>query len=600
MSVVDEVKARLDIVDIVSAHVQLQRSGRHFKANCPFHSEKTPSFIVNPERDSWRCFGACATGGDVFSFVMRMEGLDFADALRLLAEKTGVSLSRGRDTDRSEDLFRVNQLAARFYRDTLESDQGTAALRYLEERGVDQKTGSRFELGLSPMQWDGLKSHLLALGVTEGQAVEAGLLHRGDKGNTWDFFRGRLMFPIHERKGRVSGFGARALDDSTPKYLNTPKTPVFDKRSTLYGLNLASESIRERKSGIVVEGYMDVIAAHQYGYSNVVASMGTALTAEQVSQLKSLATNFVLALDPDVAGQEATLRSLESSWRVFERQVAHTAKSSVGVLYQRAPLALTIAALPAGRDPDRLIREETGEWDRLTGEAVPLMDYLIPAVASRFDVGTGQGKTQVVEALLPLIESAEFLEQERYTRMLAEALHIGVDQLKASIGRKSAGGRSRRYGTAETEQREVSEALLSASPDDSLEDYTLALVLNRPELKERANILRPEFFRKSEAREVFTSWLSCSTVDELRDSLDESLHELLARLSGKELVNSDLQVSEAALDQCARRLERRHLHDVQEGLLTTDGANVPPPREIEAPISSVNARLKDLFSQTTR
>ena len=226
MSVVDDIKARLDIVETVSGYVPLQKSGRYLKASCPFHTEKTPSFIVNPERQSWRCFGACATGGDAFSFVMRMEKMEFGEALRLLAQKTGISLSDKRDADRSESLYRVNQAAARFYRDTLESSQGQRAMKYLQERGVSAEAMDRFELGLSPAGWDGLKTRLLALGFAENQAVEAGLLKDGQGGKTWDFFKGRLMFPIHNKQGRVAGFGARALDDSKPKYLNTARTPT--------------------------------------------------------------------------------------------------------------------------------------------------------------------------------------------------------------------------------------------------------------------------------------------------------------------------------------------------------------------------------------
>ena len=599
MSVVDEIKARLDIVETVSAYVALQKSGRYLKALCPFHSEKTPSFIVNPERGGWRCFGACATGGDVFSFVMRVEGLDFAGTLRLLAQKAGISLSDGRGAERYEGLHRINQAAARFYRDVLESAQGRGAMRYLEERGLNEEARSKFELGLSPEGWDGLKSHLLALGFAEDQAVESGLLHRGQDGSTRDFFRARLMFPIHDRQGRIAGFGGRALDDSTPKYINTSRTPIFDKRSILYGLHLAAEAIRAQKTGIVVEGYMDVIAAHQHGYANVVASMGTALTAQQVSQVKSLAASFVLALDPDAAGQEATLRSLESSWRVFERQAADSVRRPVGTLYQREPLNLSIAALPEGRDPDQLIREDAERWESLVEGAVPLMDYLIPAVASRFDLSTGQGKVQAVETLFPVIASAENdFDQERYFRRLAEVLDVSEEALKASVGRRRAAGQAR--GPRRSDPRpapEVSVSSLSANPEGSLEDYTLALLLRVPELKERVRGFAPEFFHRSEAREVFTRWLSCSTMDELRESLDEALHEHLEHLIHKDLVTSDGQESEVALGQCLQRLERRHLQETQEELLASEDVSVPPPREVEGPVSEVNARLRELFSQ---
>jgi DNA primase len=615
MSIVEDIKARLDIVEVVSGYVALQKSGRSFKAPCPFHTEKTPSFIVNPERQSWHCFGACATGGDVFSFVMRAEKLEFGEALRLLAQKTGISLSRERDSDRHEALYRVNQAAARFYQDMLKSPQGQHVVKYLDGRGVSAESRERFQLGLSPQVgstgsrqgWDGLKSHLKALGFAEDVAVEAGLLRRGDDGNTRDFFRGRLMFPIWDRQGRVTGFGARALDDSKPKYINTPQTPIFNKRGTLYGLHLAAETIKAKNTGVVVEGYMDVIGVHQHGYTNVVASMGTALTLQQVSQLRTLARSFVMALDPDAAGQEATLRDLVSSWQVFERQAVDDEKRSVGALYMREPLTLKVAALPPDQDPDDIVRENPQQWERLIQDAVPLMDYLIPAIASRFDLSTGQGKAQVVETLFPAIAAVENpFEQERHLRKLAETLGVTQDALRASVGslRRSRGNRNRERSNKNIQSNgpaaEVSASLLSSKPEEWLEDYALALLLKKPELKERVKDFSPEYFRSSENREIFTRLLRSSTFDELRVSVNESLHEHLTYLANKELAPTDRYEGEAALRQCLQRMERRHLQELQESILASADSSAPPPREIEETIASVNARLKELFAQKIR
>ena len=601
MSVVDDVKSRLDIVETVSSYVSLQKAGRHFKAPCPFHNEKTPSFIVNPERQSWRCFGACATGGDLFSFVMRREGLDFGAALRLMAQKAGVALSHERGEDRADAIYRINESASAYFSDVLDSRQGSNGANYLKDRGVNSEARAQFRLGLSSEGWDGLKSHLLGLGFSVDQAVEAGLVHRNEEGNSWDFFRGRLMFPIHDRRGRVVGFGARALDDSFPKYVNTAKTPVFDKGTVVYGLHLASQSIRESNTAIIVEGYMDVIAAHEHGYTNVVASMGTALTDHQISQLKSLATNFVMALDPDEAGQGATLRSLESSWRVFEGQAVANKGRSVGVLYQREPLALKIAALPSGRDPDQLIRNDRQEWDRLTGEPTPLLDYLIPAVASRFDLGSGQGKTQAVEALFPVIAAVgNHFEQDRYLRKLAEALGVNEDTLKASLGDLKRAGAARGRSATRRPSPVARPSSLSTDGEGALEEYILALLLSRPELKARASDFPPECFHKSENKEVFTQYRGCSTIDDLPGSLDLSLQEHLTQLTQMELVSTDGQQSEAALEQCLKRLEKRHLQELQEGLLASEDAGVPPPRDIEEVITRANARLRELFSQQAR
>jgi len=598
LSEVDDVRARLDIVDTVSAHVALKKAGRNFKAPCPFHSEKTPSFVVSPERQSWHCFGACATGGDVFSFVMRAEGLDFGEALRLLAQKAGVTLLERRTDPHRQDLHSINQVAARFFQDILESSDGNRARAYLEGRGVNSESILQFGLGLSPRRWEGLKSHLLRHELTVEQGVAAGLLHQDDRGNVRDFFHGRLMFPIHDREGRIAGFGARALDDSNPKYLNTPATPIFDKRSILYGLHLAARAIRSQSKGIVVEGYMDVIAAHQFGHANVVASMGTALTEQQVAQLRPLATNFVLALDPDTAGQEATLRSLTASWRIFEVTRIDNRRRSVGPLYRRDPLSVSIAELPSGRDPDALIREDATEWERLTGEPKSSEDFYIEQKVRDFDLETAGGKAQAAEVLKPVINSSDGISQHYYMDKIARVLDVSYEALRASLGSV----RPRRASSSRwkaTPAPEVSSSALADDPEHRLEDYTLSLLLSRSEFKERVANFPAEHFHKIEDREVFTRWLSCTTMDELVASLDDSLHGNLDSLTQRNMAVTDHKESEAALDQCLLRLEERHLRALQESLLASEEDGGPPGSEIEAKVADVNAELKSVLTRLT-
>ncbi|MCI0438593.1 MAG: DNA primase, partial [Chloroflexi bacterium] len=446
MGVVDDIRARLDIVSVVSEYVALQKAGRSFKAACPFHSERTPSFHVNPERQSWRCFGACATGGDIFSFVMRKENLEFGDALRLLAQKAGVELitKSQEERDHNDVLYSINKEAARFYREALASPQGATARKYLDGRGVNAESRARFELGFSLDSWDSLKSHLLSLGFREDDAIAAGLLHKNESGKVWDFFRGRLMFPIHDRQGRVAGFGARALDDSTPKYINTSQTPIFNKRDTLYALHLAAGPIRTQNAAVIVEGYMDAIAAHEHGYNNVVASMGTALTEQQVAQLKSIAKNIILALDADAAGQQATQRDLDATWQAFQHQKINQ-RSRVGDFYFREPFNLKVALISQGHDPDELIRQDANQWEQLIQEAIHFLDFRIPAIARQFDISTGQGKAQVVEMLFPMIASLDNqFDQERYFSKLAQTLGVTEEALKASVSRPRA--RSSRRG----------------------------------------------------------------------------------------------------------------------------------------------------------
>ena len=607
MPIVDDIRARLDIVDVVSGYVTLQKAGRNFKAPCPFHTERTPSFIVNPERQSWHCFGACSTGGDAFSFVMRHQNMEFGEALRILAQKAGVELSQTgkKDSDQRAKLHRINGYAARYYQERLKSPEGKAALDYLKERGVSPEMIEAFQLGYSPDSWDALKTYLTGIGAPENIAVEAGLIYRNENGRTWDFFRNRLMFPIHDRQGNVIGFGGRQLSEPAPdapgynpKYINTSATPIFDKRSSLYGINRAHSAIRESNTGIIVEGYMDVIAAHQHGYHNVVASMGTALTENQVSQLKSLATNFVLALDPDTAGQEATLRSLEASWKVIGIQSASRGRSQ-GVLYQRDPITLSIAALPDGKDPDDLIRHDPAEWERLTTNAPPLMSFLIPAIASRFDTNTGQGKTQVVEAIYPLIAATENpFDRQRYEQDLADTLDVTLDALRAALPRTpTTSGNYRRRQSRTNDARPADRNQLASSALNSKreylkEDYMLCLLLLRPQLRGELGEFSPEYFSSSVNREIFTRWLDCADTEELQASLDESLLAHMQSLTETDIAPMDSVEGERALRQCMRQLKRRHLLELQQTLLATIDNATPPPRELAAQISTLNEGIK--------
>ena len=593
MTVVDDVKDRLDVVDVISGYVPLKKTGRTFKATCPFHTEKTPSFVVDPQRQSWRCFGACATGGDAFSFVMRRDGLSFGDALRVLAEKAGVEMRPREQAERTDVLLRANNEAASFYRKALASPEGEKARLYLQERGIDDAAAEAFDLGLSPRAGSALRGHLSSLGHDVEHAVDAGLLRRFEDGNLRDFFRGRLMFPIHDRRGRVAGFGARTLDGSDPKYINTPSTRVFDKRATLYGLHLAAPAIREKDEAVVVEGYMDTIAAHQHGYANVVASMGTALTEQQVAQLRTLASGCILALDPDQAGQEATLRSLESSWRIVDLQRARAQAPADGT-YRRKSLNLRIASLPAGRDPDALIREEPAAWERVVADAVPFMQFYIRAMVARYDVNTNEGKQDAVTALSPAISAtSNAFEQDEYIDMLANILGVDRRLLETSISRRQTTARRR----DERRRGRQEEPTVLSDRRDHLEDYTLALLLQYPDLRERDGHLESDYFRRTENRELFTCLLSSITMEDVRDQLDETLHDHLDGLSALELSPTEPWPFEEAFGQAARRLQQRHLKGLQDRLGSTEDKSVPPDRELEGPISEVNAMLRDSFAR---
>lgn len=598
MAVTDEIKARLDILDLVSGYAVLQRSGRSYKGVCPFHSEKTPSFYVFPERQTWRCFGACATGGDLFAFYMQAENLDFAEALRRLASQAGVELPSKRDQGQRSLLHDINEEAAAYFRRHLGSSHGAEARAYLERRGVSPTAASTFELGLSPDDGHSLGDYLVARSFQPEQIATAGLTNRGDNGAYRDLFRGRLMFPIRSKDGSLGGLGARALDDSTPKYLNSPKTPVFDKGNTLYGLNLASESITGSGRVVVVEGYMDAITAHQHGFANVVASMGTALTGEQASTLRAMASQIVLALDPDTAGQEATLRSMESAWGVFHRTQMRGGPQGT-TLYQRPQLPdLRVAPLPTGQDPDEVIRHDPAGWTALVDGAVPMMEYLFSALARRLDPSTPEGKAQLSQLLFPLVAAIEdpFL-QDHYFQSLARLLGVATESLRASLSRSNFRSRQQRTRRPVRRQEEASASPFARLDKDPLEDHCLALLLQEPDLGELATSLRLEHFGRPENREVLAYWMEGYDPE----LLDEDLKPQWERLASMTLPPTDRGQRETALQDCVGRLEARHLRRLkleEEIRLAETG-----PEELESQegqVLDLNERIRHLLAEKVR
>jgi DNA primase len=403
MSVTDEVKARLDIVDVISETVSLKKSGRNYVGFCPFHSNtRTPSLVVFSETQTWRCFGACAEGGDVYSFVMKREGYDFKEALEVLARRAGVELKprTPRATEQEEQrrtLLEINAAAADYFHQLLTTSPAGASTRaYLAEREISDETGGTFQLGYALDQWDALKRHLTGLGYSSQDLLAAGLIVERDDGSAgYDRFRNRLIIPIRDSRGRVIGFGARALaTDQMPKYLNSPQTMLFDKSATLYGLDLARKHIRQAAEVVIVEGYMDVIQAHQRGAGNVVAQMGTALTEPQLKSVASLADKIVLALDADTAGNMATVRCISVARQALPKKT-RAALTSRGAVAYEAHIAqgIYIATLPPDKDPDDILREGLEVWQELIATAVPALDFYESLIIGQADITTPQGKS---------------------------------------------------------------------------------------------------------------------------------------------------------------------------------------------------------------
>jgi len=556
---VERVREAIDIVELIGSTLDLRKAGKNYKALCPFHQEKTPSFYVFPETQSFYCFG-CGASGDAITFVMRTEQLGFREALERLAERAGITLQSSRLHDDQEDeqrqrLFELNRLAAAWFAHVLWSTAfGEPARAYLERRGVDRATAERFGLGFAPDAPAALLRYLTQLGASSDELVQAGLVVRRDDGSLVDRFRNRVMFPIRDRQGRILGFGGRTLGDVQPKYLNSPQTPLFDKSSVLYALDLAEESIRAQRSAIVVEGYLDAITAHQFGYTNTVASLGTALTERQGKLLRRLADRILLALDADAAGRQATLRGLEllrTALADTERPVADPRQL---VRFERTlGVELAVVVLPEGFDPDDLIRQDRPRWEAALARPVPLVDYYFDALLGSQPPAHPREAAALLERVAPLLlELGDPVQVDLYTRAVAHRLHLPeetVRRLLASYRRRpvksssSTNGQQPGQRPLTTEQQLI--ALLLRYPDAA------AIFLEELDQESLLDVRHREIVQalRSGVVGAETGW-------------PDELTEYVAFLRERVAAQPDLPVPLArqALRDALRRLRREH-HD---------------------------------------
>lgn len=574
MSNVDEIKQRIDIVDLVSQYVTLKRAGKGYTARCPFHTEKTPSFHVDPSRQSWHCFGACGTGGDIFGFVMKKENCDFREALRILAERAGIALEARRNVQedaRRGRLYDVNEAAALYFQNAFkESDSaagaGAAVARaYLEERSVAQESVDAFQLGYAPNSWSALTDYLQARGFTTQELVLAGAAIEGDRG-VYDRFRHRLMFPIRDERGRVAGFGGRLLPgdaigagggNTQPKYVNTSQSPIFDKGSMLYALDRARDAIRNEGQAVIVEGYMDVIAAHEHGYTNVVASMGTALTERQVGLLKRHTRNLVLALDADAAGSEATLRGVQVVADAVDRETQPQVNWR-GVVRMQESIAADIRVLtmPEGRDPDDVIRGDPEQWPQLVNAAKPVLDYLFDATAQRHDMASPRGRSAMASELLPLIAAvSDRVVQSHYLQQLGRIARVDEASLRQDMRVPQ-----RRAAPREAPEEPPALSGQANGQRDRKEEFCLALLFKYPELRSEGAGIEPDLFARSENRALFETWIDWSNEGEtFEQALTPDLRPQYERVVKIELPSYDDDALVNALRSTVWGIEQQRL-----------------------------------------
>ena len=523
MSTIDEVKSRVDIVDLVTeSGVKLRKTGRNYTGFCPFHANKnTPAFVVWPESGTWRCFGECNEGGDVFKFLMKKEGIDFREALTRLAERAGVELpalrpEKPEQKEAHELLRKLLEDARIFYAGQLRNNP--AVLAYLhEKRKLNDTTLETFGLGYAPYSWDAALKHFTARGYSPRNLLDAGLATEregdsqasGNGSRIYDRFRNRIMFPIRDENGRMAGFGARVFDpNDVPKFLNSPETPVFTKGRLLYGLDRARKPIRAADQVVIVEGYLDVIALHQAGFENVVSPMGTALTEEQLRLLKRFTRRIVLALDPDSAGQKAVLRGLDAARNAMDRE-GELGFDARGLLRSEARLQadLRVASMPDGLDPDEIAARNPAEWKQLIETAKPIVTHVMETLVIGQDLKDIKVKDRVAGQILPLIEDLpSVIERDNYRQQLARLLGVYEGRINAAqtttprprTAKAVPGGPSR-----EPVRRQPADATVAVTSSKMAASYVIGVLFRRPELLYRLDRLLQQYDLTPLAREDF-------------------------------------------------------------------------------------------------
>lgn len=609
MTVVDEVKERLDIAEIIGRHVHLEKSGRYLKGLCPFHTEKTPSFFVFPDDQRWHCFG-CGRGGDVYTFVMELNGFDFRTALEELARQAGVALrpqtpQQIEAENEAERLRTLLEEAVTYYHTLLmTSPQAEKARAYLRDRGFTRETVETFRLGYSLESWDATRAHLMGKGYTVEEQVKAGMLVEREDGSTFDRFRDRIMIPICDRRGRPIAFGGRVLrSDQQPKYMNSPQTPLFDKGQVLFGYHLASQAIREADAAIIVEGYMDVMIPHQAGFRNVVAPMGTALSEAHLKQLQRLTHRYILALDPDSAGVHGTLQGLETARKTLDRDYDAIFDPRGLIGYEgRLKADIRVITLPQGLDPDELILQSPERWQSLVAASQPIVRFFFHYMLSQGDPDEPKMKSRIVDAMLPLLNDiADSIEREAYAQEIA--LQLGLDP-RTLMDRLRAMERAEAIRT----QVAVREMQETQRPPSDLEAHLLMVLMHQPHLRERADALLSEVELEGIGEDdfsptyrlIWSAWAHLSEHPELEldDFLPSDMLELVQTWVGQALPETLPSQWERDVVRTILRMRERNLRQELQEAHRTLGMT----QHEDEPVSTqgIRQRIKQISDRLRR
>lgn len=541
-NIIDQVQNRTDIVEVISRYISLKKIGRNYKTTCPFHNEKTPSFIVSPDKQIYHCFG-CGAGGNVFSFLMKYENLQFPEAVEMLAEKAGIALPRsaGRSNEINSfanQLYEINIAACQFFQTALAND--SAAQDYLATRGIGSETLKKFKVGFAPQSWDALINFFKKKSINADVLEKAGLAVSNDKGGHYDRFRNRVIFPIFDMRERVIGFGARVLDSSLPKYLNSPETLVYSKGKNLYGLNFSKDAIKKEGYALVVEGYLDFIIPYQTGVKNIIATLGTALTTDQIKLLKRFAQTVIMVYDPDEAGEAASLRNLD--------------------LFISEDVNVYIAELPDGFDPDSFIKKfGSDDFLKLIKASKNIFEYKLDKLKGRFDVATSHGKANIANEMLPTISRINnAVLKSTLVKKLAERLSVDEESIRSELKKVKPDYGEHRYTVNPPQEKRSSW---------SAEIMILSLLFEGENFVSRIkDALLPDEFRNSAVRDVVNAIFDMHkenkeiTPSRLMNHMSAS-PEATALISEAVSLSEMMHDKEKALTDCITRIKKDNMRD---------------------------------------
>lgn len=552
----EEIKKKVDIIEFIGSYMTLKKAGRNFKGNCPFHQEKTPSFVISPERQIWHCFGGCGDGGDVIKFLMKWDNVTYLEAIREFAEKLGLPMKEYNLQDTNvklrERLYSANKYATNFYSYMLtKSPYGEKAREYLEKRGIRKEISHTFELGYAPSSWDSLLRYMESKKFSQKELIEAGLILRNERGSVYDRFRGRLMFPLKDVKGNIIGFSGRVLDaiEKAAKYVNTPETFIYHKRESLFGIHLAKEAVKKEKCIILVEGEFDMITPYQYGIEHIVAIKGSAVTHEQLMLIKRYTNRVYLALDADAAGEEAIKRGIEEA--------------------ERLEFELGVIQFDYAKDPDEAVRSDLITFKKAVSSPIPVYDYVIEFYRKKFPDNDAFSKKNIGEAVAPFFAYIKNpIVESHYIKKLALLLEVSEESIRSLLRKKSY---KKVSSTANFKKIQVSQA----NREDVVQKYFLSSLLQyeakKVLLDKLAPLLNSDDFSFPAYQKLYQLMYEKRNIFELPDinifaaALPDELKTLFDELYL--YASADVEISEKNIGQLAYEIKERALkRKIQDSL----------------------------------